>query len=78
MIRAVLEVGAAISLAAVGALWKIASEHGTIRESMRSILKELQMLRTELTKDIQALQEDLRDHEIRLRRLERDGEDGEV
>lgn len=62
-----------ISLAAVGALWKIATEHGTIKESMRSILKELQLLRTELTKDIQELQTDLRDHEIRIRRLEQDG-----
>ena len=66
-----IEVAAAISVAAVGALWKIASEHGTIRESMRSILKELQLLRTELTKDIQELQEDLRDHEVRIRRIER-------
>lgn len=62
-----------ISLAAVGALWKIATEHGTIKESMRSILKELQLLRTELTKDIQELQVDLRDHEIRIRQLEQDG-----
>lgn len=66
-----VEVAAAISVAAVGALWKIASEHGTIRESMRSILKELQLLRTELTKDIQQLQDDLRDHEVRIRRIER-------
>lgn len=68
-----LEVTAMISLAAVGALWKIATEHGTIKESMRSILKELQLLRTELTKDIQELQVDLRDHEIRIRQLEQDG-----
>lgn len=72
-----VEVAAAISVAAVGALWKIASEHGTIRESMRSILKELQLLRTELTKDIQQLQEDLRDHEVRIRRIERgQGDEG--
>lgn len=66
-----VEVAAAVSLAAVGALWKIATEHGTIRESMRSILKELQMLREELSKDIKELQEDLTDHEVRIRRLER-------
>jgi hypothetical protein len=73
----VVEVAAAISVAAVGALWKIASEHGTIRESMRSILKELQLLRTELTKDIVQLQDDIRDHEIRIRRIERgQGEEG--
>lgn len=72
-----VEVAAAISVAAVGALWKIASEHGTIRESMRSILKELQLLRTELTRDIQQLQEDLRDHEVRIRRIERgQGDEG--
>lgn len=67
-----IEVAAVISVAAVGALWKIASEHGTIRESMRSILKELQALRNELTKDIKQLQDDLTDHEVRLRRLEND------
>lgn len=71
-----IEVAAAISVAAVGALWKIASEHGTIRESMRSILKELQLLRTELTKDIVQLQDDIRDHEVRIRRIER-GQDDE-
>ena len=72
-----IEVAAAISVAAVGALWKIASEHGTIRESMRSILKELQLLRTELTKDIVQLQDDIRDHEVRIRRIERgQGEEG--
>lgn len=67
-----LEVAAVISVAAVGALWKIAGEHGTIRESMRSILKELQGLRTELTKDINRLQDDLIDHEHRIRQLEND------
>jgi hypothetical protein len=72
----VVEVAAVISVAAVGALWKIASEHGTIRESMRSILKELQLLRTDLSKDILDLQEDLRDHEIRIRRIERGHEGG--
>ena len=67
-----LEVAAVISVAAVGALWKIAGEHGTIRENMRSILKELQGLRTELTKDINRLQDDLIDHEHRIRQLEND------
>lgn len=44
---------------------------------MRSILKELQLLRTELTKDIVQLQDDIRDHEVRIRRIERgQGEEG--
>ena len=61
-----------IGLAAVGALWKIAVEHGSMREGMKSILKELQLLRGELTSDIRELESDLLDHEVRIRKLERD------
>lgn len=69
----VLEVGAAI--AGLAALWKIAlvvaMEHGAMKEGMQSILKELQMLRSELSKDINQLEENLMDHELRLRDLEK-------
>ena len=66
-----LEVTAIIGVAAVGALWRMAFEHGRIKTGMGSILKEVQMLRIDLTKDIRALEEDLHDHELRLRDLER-------
>lgn len=67
-----IEVTAMISLAAVGALWKIAVEHGSMKEGMKSILKELQLLRSELASDIRKLEGDLLDHEVRIRRLEQD------
>jgi uncharacterized oligopeptide transporter (OPT) family protein len=60
-----------IGLAAVGALWKIAVEHGSMREGMKSILKELQLLRSDLTSDIRELESDLLDHEVRIRELEK-------
>lgn len=65
-----LEVGAVIGIAAVGALWKIAVEHGSMKQGMESILKELQLLRSDLTSDIHVLEVDLRDHELRIRELE--------
>jgi hypothetical protein len=67
----VIEVSAMIGLAAVGALWKIAVEHGSMREGMKSILKELQLLRSDLTSDIRELESDLLDHEVRIRELEK-------
>lgn len=66
-----IEVFAVVGIAGVGALWKIAVEHGTMKEGMQSILKELQMLRSELTSDIRELEDNLLDHETRLRTLER-------
>lgn len=59
-----------IGVAAVGALWKIAVEHGTMREGMKSILKELQLLRSDLTRDIGEIEKDVMDHEARIRKLE--------
>lgn len=70
-----LEISAVIGVAAVGALWKIAVEHGSMREQMRSILKELQLLRSELSTDIKQLEENLKDHEVRLRNLESESGD---
>ena len=65
-----------IGLAAVGALWKIAVEHGSMREGMRSILKELQLLRSDLTGDIRELENELLDHEVRIRELEKPADRG--
>lgn len=69
----VFEVGAVLGVAAVGALWKMAVEHGSMKERMDAILVEVRLLREDLQKDIQILEADLRDHEIRLRKLETRG-----
>ncbi len=66
-----IEVAAVIGVAAVGALWRIAVEHGGMKRGMDAILHEIQMLRSELQSDIRILEEDLRDHEQRIRVLER-------
>jgi hypothetical protein len=66
----VFEVGAVLGVAAVGALWKMAVEHGSMKERMDAILQEVRLLREDLQKDINLLEADLRDHEIRIRRLE--------
>jgi hypothetical protein len=66
-----LEVGALIGIAAVGALWRMAFEQGSMKRGMDSILKELQLLRSELTKDIHKLDLRVNDHEMRIRDLER-------
>lgn len=67
----VIEVGAVIGLAAASALWKLAFDQGTMRRGMDAILREVQLLRTELTKDIRSLQSRIEDHEIRLREVEK-------
>lgn len=63
-------------IGAVGALWKIAMENVAMRAGMKAgmeaVIKELQFLRSELTKDIKSLEEDIKDHEFRLRDLEKD------
>lgn len=68
---AVLEVGAVIAVAGVGALWKMAVEHGSMKRGMDAILAEVRLLREDLSKDIKLLEEDLRDHEMRIRDLEK-------
>ncbi|HAX05855.1 MAG TPA: hypothetical protein DCX77_09270 [Acidimicrobiaceae bacterium] len=65
-----LEVGAIIGVAAVGALWRMAFEQGRMQRGMDAILKEVQMLRTDLGREVGQLSERLNDHEIRLRNLE--------
>lgn len=64
------EVGAVLGVAGVGALWKMAVEHGSMKERMDAILNEVRLLREDLQKDINLLEADLRDHELRIRRLE--------
>lgn len=64
------EVGAVLGVAGVGALWKMAVEHGSMKERMDAILNEVRLLREDLQKDINLLEADLRDHELRLRKLE--------
>jgi hypothetical protein len=66
-----LEVGAVIGLAAVGALWRMAFEQGSMKRGMEAILREVQLLRTELSTDIRTLEEKVGDHEVRLREIER-------
>ena len=66
-----LEVSAIIGVAAVGALWRMAFEQGSMKRGMDSILKELQLLRSELTKDIHDLEMRVSDHELRIRDLEK-------
>ncbi len=49
----------------------MAFEQGKMQRGMDAILREVQMLRTDLSKDIQGLESRVGDHEIRLRELER-------
>lgn len=48
----------------------MAVEHGSMKERMDAILNEVRLLREDLQKDINLLEADLRDHELRIRRLE--------
>lgn len=48
----------------------MAVEHGSMKRGMDAILTEVRLLRSELQKDIHLLEDDLRDHEVRIRRLE--------
>lgn len=66
-----IEVAAVIGLAAVGALWRMAFEQGKMQRGMDAILREVQMLRSDLSKDIQSVEARVGDHEVRLRELER-------
>lgn len=62
---------------AVGALWKIAMENVAMRTGLKvgmdAVIKELQSLRDELSKDIRTLEDDIKDHEFRIRDLEKKG-----
>jgi hypothetical protein len=41
-----------------------------MKRGMEAILREVQLLRSEVAKDIIIVKEELRDHEVRLRKLE--------
>jgi hypothetical protein len=41
-----------------------------MKRGMEAILREVQLLRSEVSKDIIIVKEELRDHEVRLRKLE--------
>jgi hypothetical protein len=60
---------------AVGALWKIAMENVAMRTGLKlgmdSVIHELKSLRDELSKDIRVLEDDIKDHEFRIRDLEK-------
>ncbi len=66
-----LEVSAILGLAACGALWRMAFTQGSMKRGMESILREIQLLRNEVTKDIRSLEQVQHDHEARLRMLEK-------
>lgn len=66
-----LEVSALLGIAACGALWRMAFEQGSMKRGMESILREIQLLRTEVTKDIRQLEKQQLDHEARIRELEK-------
>ena len=66
-----LEVSAILGMAAWGALWRMAFTQGSMKRGMESILREIQLLRNEVTKDIHSLEQVQHDHEARLRMLEK-------
>lgn len=66
-----IEVSAMLGLAACGALWRMAFTQGSMKKGMESILREIQLLRNEVTKDIRSLEQVQHDHEVRLRMLEK-------
>ena len=45
-----LEVSAILGVAACGALWRMAFAQGSMKKGMESILREVQLLRAEVTK----------------------------
>ena len=65
-----IEVISVIGVATAGSLWRIAFTQGSMKRGMEAILREVQLLRSEVSKDIIIVKEELRDHEVRLRKLE--------
>jgi len=47
-----IEVIAAVGVATAGALWRIAFTQGSMKRGMEAILREVQLLRSEVAKDI--------------------------
>ena len=65
-----LEVTAIIGLGGASALWRMAFTQGSRKRGMEAILHEVQLLRSDVGKDIVSLKEDVQDHEMRIRQLE--------
>lgn len=65
-----MEVTAIIGLAGASALWRMAFTQGSMKRGMEAILHEVQLLRSDVGKDIVSLKEDVKDHEMRIRQLE--------
>ena len=65
-----LEVTAIIGVAGASALWRMAFTQGSMKRGMEAILHEVQLLRSDVGKDIVSLKEDVQDHEMRIRQLE--------
>ena len=47
-----LEITAVIGVASAGALWRLAFTQGSMKRGMEAILREVQLLRSEISKDI--------------------------
>lgn len=62
-------------IGAVGGLWRIALEnaqgHARFKAGIEAMIHELKLLRAELAKDIRGLETSVKDHEFRLRDLEK-------
>ena len=53
-----IEVIAAVGVATAGALWRIAFTQGSMKRGMEAILREVQLLRSEVAKDIVIVKEE--------------------
>lgn len=64
-------------VAIVGTLWRLSTEHAGMRvaleRGMEQVVDQIKALRTEISRDVERLEEVLEDHEHRLRRLEGGG-----
>ena len=54
-----IEVISVIGVATAGALWRIAFTQGSMKRGMEAILREVQLLRSEVSKDIIIVKEEL-------------------
>ena len=63
-------------VAIVGTLWKLSTEHAGMRvaleQGMAQVVDQIKALRNEISRDVARLEDVLEDHEVRLRRLEKD------
>lgn len=63
-------------VAIVGTLWRLSTEHAGMRvaleKGMAQVVDQIKALRTEISRDVERLEEVIEDHEHRLRKLEHD------